>query len=125
MSACPSPEPTVAAGLPVADATRLDDVEAAVEALRRGLPVLVVDDADRENEGDVVMAAVHATPRWVAWTVRHTSGVLCAPMPAERADALALPPMVDRNEDARGTAYTVTVERHSAIGCSGSDSSQR
>jgi 3,4-dihydroxy 2-butanone 4-phosphate synthase/GTP cyclohydrolase II len=70
----------------------------------------VVDDADRENEGDVILAAVHATAAWVGWTVRHTSGVLCAPMPAERADSLALPPMVDVNEDARGTAYTVSVD---------------
>ncbi len=50
----------------------LDPVEKAIEALRSGLPVLVVDDADRENEGDVIMAAVHASPEWVGWTIRHT-----------------------------------------------------
>jgi 3,4-dihydroxy 2-butanone 4-phosphate synthase/GTP cyclohydrolase II len=126
MSACPSPEPShldSATGLPV---TRLDDVEDALDALRRGLPVIVVDDADRENEGDVVMAAVHATPTWVGWTVRYTSGVLCAPMPAERADALALPPMVDRNEDARGTAYTVSVDAREGVttGISAADRSR-
>jgi 3,4-dihydroxy 2-butanone 4-phosphate synthase/GTP cyclohydrolase II len=75
-----------------------------------------VDDADRENEGDVVLAAAHATPEWTAWTVRHTSGLLCAPMPAERADALGLPPMVARNEDVRGTAYTISVDARHGVG---------
>jgi 3,4-dihydroxy 2-butanone 4-phosphate synthase/GTP cyclohydrolase II len=91
----------------------LDRVEDAIAALRDGLPVLVVDDADRENEGDVILAAAQATPRWVGWTVRHTSGVLCAAMPEELAERLELPPMVTRNEDARQTAYTVSVDaRH-------------
>ncbi|MBI4940290.1 MAG: 3,4-dihydroxy-2-butanone-4-phosphate synthase [Actinobacteria bacterium] len=95
------------------DAVRLDPVEAAIAAVRDGLPVLVVDDEDRENEGDVILAAAHATPRWIGWTVRHTSGVLCAPMPDDLADTLALPPMVAVNEDAKGTAYTVSVDaRH-------------
>lgn len=95
---------------------RLDPVEAALDALRQGLPVLVVDDEDRENEGDVILAAVHATPRWIGWTVRHTSGVLCAPMPDELADRLDLPPMVAVNEDARGTAYTVSVDARRGVG---------
>ncbi|MFI7588923.1 3,4-dihydroxy-2-butanone-4-phosphate synthase [Spongisporangium articulatum] len=91
----------------------MDTVEAAIEAMRRGLPVLVVDDADRENEGDVILAAEHATPEWVGWTVRHTSGMLCAPMYDDRADALDLPHMVERNEDSMRTAYTVSVDaRH-------------
>jgi 3,4-dihydroxy 2-butanone 4-phosphate synthase/GTP cyclohydrolase II len=91
----------------------LDPIEDGIAALRDGLPVLVVDDADRENEGDVIIAAVHATPRWVGWMIRHTSGVLCAAMPEELADRLKLPPMVARNEDARRTAYTVSVDaRH-------------
>jgi len=123
MSACPSPELSVvpaAAARPdtVLDApldSCLDSVDDALDALRRGRPVIVVDDADRENEGDVVLAAAHATPAWIGWTVRYTSGVLCAPMPAERADALALPPMVDRNEDARGTAYTVSVDARDGV----------
>ncbi len=91
-------------------------VARAVRALRRGMPVLVVDDPDRENEGDVVMAAAHATPAWVAWTVRHTSGLLCAPMPAEHADRLGLPPMVVDNQDPRRTAYTVSVDARHGIG---------
>jgi 3,4-dihydroxy 2-butanone 4-phosphate synthase / GTP cyclohydrolase II len=93
----------------------LDTVEQALEALRRGLPVIVVDDVDRENEGDVIMAAQHATPEWTAWTIRHTSGLLCAPMPAPLADALGLPPMVAHNEDARGTAYTISVDARDGV----------
>ncbi len=93
----------------------LDPVEKAVEALRAGLPVLVVDDADRENEGDVIMSAVHASPEWVGWTIRHTSGVLCAPMYDDRADALKLPHMVERNEESMRTAYTVSVDARSGI----------
>src|SRR5689334_23302050 len=76
----------------------LDGVPLAIDAVRRGLPVIVVDDADRENEGDVILAAAHATAQWVGWTIRHTSGVLCAAMPDLLADRLGLPLMVQRNE---------------------------
>jgi 3,4-dihydroxy 2-butanone 4-phosphate synthase/GTP cyclohydrolase II len=126
MSACPSPELSVVPQAAADADTRLDGVDDALDAMRRGLPVIVVDDADRENEGDVIIAAVHATPTWVGWTVRHTSGVLCAPMPPERADALALPPMVERNEDARGTAYTVSVDAAAGVttGISAADRSK-
>jgi len=82
----------------------------ALEALRSGRPVIVADDENRENEGDVILSAELATPEWVAWTVRWTSGFLCAPMPAEWADRLDLPPMVENNQDSRGTAYTVSVD---------------
>lgn len=102
--------------LPTPPQVPLDSVAAAVLALQAGLPVLVVDDADRENEGDVVLAAQLATPRWTAWTVRHTSGVLCAPMPDDLADRLGLPPMVAHNEDPRGTAYTVSVDARHGVG---------
>lgn len=95
---------------------RLDTVEQAVDVLRRGLPVLVVDDEDRENEGDVILAAQSATAAWVAWAVRHGSGLLCAPMPAAWADRLRLPPMVTDNEDPRRTAYTVSVDAAAGIG---------
>jgi 3,4-dihydroxy 2-butanone 4-phosphate synthase/GTP cyclohydrolase II len=94
----------------------LDTVARAVEAIRRGLPVIVTDDADRENEGDVIMAAVHATPEWIGWTVRHTSGMLCAPMPEDLADHLGLPPMVARNQESMRTAYTVTVDAAAGVG---------
>ena len=65
----------------------LGTVEEALDALRAGKPVLVADSPDRENEADVIIAAQHATAEWVAWTIRHSSGYLCAPMPAARADA--------------------------------------
>ncbi|WP_374928229.1 3,4-dihydroxy-2-butanone-4-phosphate synthase [Kytococcus sedentarius] len=83
---------------------------AALEALRAGRPVLVLDDEDRENEGDVVLAAQTLTPEWMAWTIRHSSGYVCAPMTAARADALDLPLMVRDNADPFRTAYTVTVD---------------
>jgi 3,4-dihydroxy 2-butanone 4-phosphate synthase/GTP cyclohydrolase II len=94
---------------------RLDGVEVALDALRRGLPVIVVDDADRENEGDVILAAQHATPEWIGWTVRHTSGLLCVPMPGALADALELPLMVEHNQDQRRTAYTISIDAREGV----------
>ncbi|MBF0687568.1 MAG: 3,4-dihydroxy-2-butanone-4-phosphate synthase [Cellulomonas sp.] len=90
-------------------------VEEALEALRAGRPVLVADSEDRENEADVVLAAQSATPEWVAWTIRHSSGYLCAPMTAARADALDLPLMVPHSQDPRRTAYTVTVDAATGV----------
>ncbi|MCP2265426.1 3,4-dihydroxy-2-butanone-4-phosphate synthase [Promicromonospora thailandica] len=90
-------------------------VERALAELAAGRPVLVADDAGRENEVDVVLAARTATAEWVAWAVRHSSGYLCAPMPAHRADALELPPMVEFGEDPRGTAYTVAVDAAAGV----------
>ncbi|MDT0166176.1 3,4-dihydroxy-2-butanone-4-phosphate synthase [Actinotalea sp. AC32] len=98
------------AGVHEVGPTRLGTVEEALEALRAGRPVLVADSPDRENEADVVLAAGSATTEWVAWTIRHSSGYLCAPMPAARADALELPLMVPHSQDPRRTAYTVTVD---------------
>ncbi|WP_364748958.1 3,4-dihydroxy-2-butanone-4-phosphate synthase [Arthrobacter sp. LAR12-1-1.1] len=94
----------------------LDPVEDAISAMAAGRPVLVVDNEDRENEGDIIFAAEHATPALMGWTVRYSSGVICVPLDAERADALALPPMVAINEDAKGTAYTVSCD--AAVGIS-------
>ncbi|WGD37052.1 3,4-dihydroxy-2-butanone-4-phosphate synthase [Lysinibacter sp. HNR] len=88
----------------------LSPIEDALEALRAGRPVIVADDENRENEGDVVLSAELASPEWIAWTVRHSSGFICAPMTNEIADKLELPVMVAHNEDVRGTAYTVTVD---------------
>ncbi|GAA3631447.1 bifunctional 3,4-dihydroxy-2-butanone-4-phosphate synthase/GTP cyclohydrolase II [Microbacterium awajiense] len=88
----------------------LATIDEALDALRAGRPVIVADDENRENEGDVVLSAQLATPEWIAWTVRWSSGFICAPMPADWADRLDLPPMVEVNEDARGTAYTVSVD---------------
>ena len=99
----------------VVGGVRLGTVEEALAAIRAGRPVLVADSPDRENEADVVFAARDVSAEWVAWTIRHSSGYLCAPMPAERADALALPLMVPRSEDPRRTAYTVTVDAASGV----------
>ena len=69
----------------------LSPISDALDALRAGRPVIVADDENRENEGDVILSAQLATPEWIAWTVRWSSGFICAPMPADRADALDLP----------------------------------
>jgi 3,4-dihydroxy 2-butanone 4-phosphate synthase/GTP cyclohydrolase II len=101
----------------------LSTIPAALEALRAGKPVIVADDENRENEGDVVLSAQLASPEWIAWTVRWSSGFICAPMPGDWADRLDLPPMVEVNEDARGTAYTVSVDAadRQSTGISASD----
>jgi 3,4-dihydroxy 2-butanone 4-phosphate synthase / GTP cyclohydrolase II len=88
----------------------LSTIPEALEALRAGRPVIVADDESRENEGDIILSAELATTEWLAWTIRWSSGFLCAPMPADWADRLDLPPMVAQNEDSRGTAYTVSVD---------------
>ncbi|WP_010118451.1 bifunctional 3,4-dihydroxy-2-butanone-4-phosphate synthase/GTP cyclohydrolase II [Corynebacterium nuruki] len=88
----------------------LDPVEDAIADIAAGKAVVVVDDEDRENEGDIIFAAEKATPELVAFTVQHSSGYICATLTAEDADRLGLPPMVARSEDVRGTAYTVTVD---------------
>lgn len=88
----------------------LATIPEVLEALRAGKPVIVADDEARENEGDAIMAAEFATQEWIAWMVRHTSGFLCAPMTNAIADRLELPLMTERNEDVRGTAYTISVD---------------
>lgn len=88
----------------------LSTIEAALDALRAGMPVLVADDENRENEGDAIMAAEFATEEWIAWMVRHTSGYLCAPMTEEIANRLDLPLMTTSNQDVLRTQYTVSVD---------------
>jgi 3,4-dihydroxy 2-butanone 4-phosphate synthase/GTP cyclohydrolase II len=88
-------------------------IEEAVAAVGRGEVVVVVDDEDRENEGDLIMAAEHATPEKIAFFVKHTSGLICAPVTNQRADELSLPLMVAHNTESQRTAFTVTVDyRH-------------
>jgi 3,4-dihydroxy 2-butanone 4-phosphate synthase / GTP cyclohydrolase II len=88
-------------------------IEDAVAAIAEGKIVVVVDDEDRENEGDLIMAAEFAAPEKIAFFVRHTSGLICAPITNERADQLDLPLMVAHNTESQRTAFTVTVDyRH-------------
>ena len=89
---------------------KLDSVEDGVRAFANGEMIIVVDDDDRENEGDLIMAASKATPAQVAFMIRHTSGILCAPLTAERAKALRLEPMVQDNNAPLRTAFTVSVD---------------
>lgn len=92
-----------------------NSVDTALEHLRQGRPVIVADDESRENEGDIILSAELASQEWLAWLVRYSSGFVCAPMTAEIADRLDLPPMVAHNEDARGTAYTVSVDAAAGV----------
>lgn len=93
----------------------LDEIERAVADIAAGRPVIVVDDEDRENEGDLIFAAEHATPELLAFMVRYTSGYICVPLTEEEADRLDLPPMFHTNQDRRGTAYTVTVDAREGV----------
>ncbi|BDT91201.1 riboflavin biosynthesis protein RibBA [Nocardia sputorum] len=93
----------------------LDTVPAAVAAIASGGMALVVDDDDRENEGDLVLAAEMATPQNIGFLVRHTSGVLCVPMAGDDLDRLELPPMTAVNQDPKGTAYTVSVDAAAGV----------
>jgi 3,4-dihydroxy 2-butanone 4-phosphate synthase/GTP cyclohydrolase II len=89
------------------------DQKSVVEALRAfeaGEIVVVMDDDGRENEGDLIVAAVHCTPEKMAFIVRHTSGIVCAPMPKEEAKRLNLSAMVAENDSAHTTAFTVSVD---------------
>ncbi len=88
----------------------LAPIEAAIAAFRRGEFLVVVDDEDRENEGDLIVAAEHATPARVGFMVRHTSGLICLPALGERLDELQIPMMVANNTDARRTAFTVSID---------------
>src|SRR5216684_2637325 len=88
-------------------------VREAIEAFSRGEIIVVTDDDDRENEGDLIVAAVHATPEKIAFIIRHTAGIVCAPITAEIARRLHLAPMVADNDAIHGTAFTISVDyRH-------------
>ncbi len=87
-------------------------IEDAIRALGEGALVVVVDDADRENEGDLIMAAEFATPERIGFMVRHTSGIICLPALGERLDELRIPMMVADNTDRRRTAFTISIDYH-------------
>ena len=88
----------------------MSPIEDVVAAIARGEMIVMVDDEDRENEGDLIMAAQFATPEKIAFIVRHTSGVVVAPLSGERCDDLRLPLMVDNNTESHRTAFTISVD---------------
>ncbi|GAA1443853.1 MULTISPECIES: bifunctional 3,4-dihydroxy-2-butanone-4-phosphate synthase/GTP cyclohydrolase II [Nocardiopsis] len=93
----------------------LDRIEDAIAEFAAGRAIVVVDDEDRENEGDIIFAAELATPELLAFMIRHTSGVVCVPLEGEDLDRLDLPLMTARNEESLRTAYTVTVDAREGV----------
>jgi 3,4-dihydroxy 2-butanone 4-phosphate synthase/GTP cyclohydrolase II len=93
----------------------LDDVERAVQDIQAGRAVVVVDDAARENEGDIVFAASKATPELLAFTIRHARGLICVPMLGKDLDRLQVPPMTSDNQEHMGTAFTISVDARLGI----------
>ncbi|KND90657.1 3,4-dihydroxy-2-butanone 4-phosphate synthase [Tolypocladium ophioglossoides CBS 100239] len=87
-----------------------DPIPESIEAFRNGEFLVVLDDPGRENEADLIIAAQDVTTEQMAWMVRYSSGLICAPIKPARADALALPLMVSASQDPRGTAYTLSVD---------------
>jgi len=98
-------------------------IEDIIAAVGRGEMVIMVDDEDRENEGDLIVAADAATPQQLGFMLRHTSGIICLPVVGERLDELDLPMMVARNTDVRRTAFTVSIDARegTTTGISASD----
>ena len=94
---------------------QLDSVERAIADIAAGRAVVVVDDEDRENEGDIIFAAAKATPELMAFTIRHSSGVICVPMPADMLDRLEIPLMTPHNKDKLRTAYTISVDARDGV----------
>jgi 3,4-dihydroxy 2-butanone 4-phosphate synthase / GTP cyclohydrolase II len=101
--------PDLAGGVP------LDEVARAVADIAAGRAVVVVDDVDRENEGDIIFAASKATPELLAFTIRYTSGVICAPMTGETLDRLQLPLMTSQNAERMRTAFAITVDARDGV----------
>jgi 3,4-dihydroxy 2-butanone 4-phosphate synthase/GTP cyclohydrolase II len=92
-----------------------DSVEGAIADIAAGRAVVVVDDADRENEGDIIFAAARATPALLTFTIRYTSGVICVPMEGKELDRLQIPLMTAQNRERMRTAYTVTVDARDGV----------
>ena len=92
-----------------------DDVDRAIKDIAEGHPVVVVDDADRENEGDIILAASMATPELLAFMIRYTSGVICVPLPGAELDRLHLPLMTSQNTEHMRTAFTLSVDASEGV----------
>jgi 3,4-dihydroxy 2-butanone 4-phosphate synthase/GTP cyclohydrolase II len=102
-------------GYDAADPSVFATIPEAIDEMRQGRLVIVVDDADRENEGDLIMAAEKVTPEAIAFIVRHTSGVICMPVTGDRLDELQIPLMVASNTDHQRTAFTVSVDARTDV----------
>jgi 3,4-dihydroxy 2-butanone 4-phosphate synthase/GTP cyclohydrolase II len=96
-------------------AIALDEVTRAIKDIADGRPVIVVDDADRENEGDIVFAASKATPELLAFTIRYGRGLICVPMLGPDLDRLNVPQMTSENQEHHGTAFTISVDARHGI----------
>ena len=90
--------------------TKVDNIESVIDDIRRGRPVIVVDDEDRENEGDLIVAGEYATPDVINFMARFCRGLICVPSTEERLSALGIFPMVERNQDSFRTDFQVTVD---------------
>lgn len=101
--------------VPIADTAASASIAAAVDALRVGNMVIVVDAENPDDDGDLTIAAAHVTPQRLAFMMRHTGGILCVPMPAADLDRLHLPPMVAMSQDPRGVGYAVSVNARTGI----------
>ena len=95
--------------------TGLATITKLLDDLRLGKPIVIVDDEDRENEGDLILPAQHVSTEQLAFTIRHTGGVVCLAMPNDMADRLELPPMVSHNTARRSTAFTVSIEARDGV----------
>ena len=107
--------PKLGAQAPDAEANAFDSIEAAVADIRDGKMVIVMDDEDRENEGDLVMAAAKVTPEAINFMRKEGGGLICVPMTTERLDALQIPNMVNDNTAPLGTAFSVSVEARGRV----------
>src|SRR5499426_2937181 len=98
-------------------------IDEAVREIRNGRMIIIIDDEDRENEGDLVCAAEKVTPEIINFMARHARGLICMPMTEERCDELHLPPQVADNTSFLGTAFTVSIDARKGIttGISASD----
>jgi 3,4-dihydroxy 2-butanone 4-phosphate synthase / GTP cyclohydrolase II len=97
------------------EGVQLDTVERAIAEIAAGRAIVVVDDASRENEGDIVFAASKASPELLAFTIRYARGLICVPMLGEDLDRLQLPPMTSDNQEHMGTAFTISVDARDGI----------
>jgi 3,4-dihydroxy 2-butanone 4-phosphate synthase / GTP cyclohydrolase II len=104
-----------AAATEAPDGTPLDTPQRAIADIAAGRAVVVVDDADRENEGDIIFAAGKATPELLGFMIRYTSGVICVPMPGRELDRLQIPLMTTENNERMRTAFTISVDARDGV----------